>query len=692
MDIQYLKMNNKNEFKIKISILHKIMLHVAVLVFIAVGISTYLAVKEESKVLTEGLIHTGKHMARHIASSTESAFWSLNWIFVEKLLQGICEYECNEVIFAKVIKPDGEVYLASEKKYYGEKIDSSMLFEQETLLKNYFYKEKQQNGILLVRPVTIGKERWYVLLGLSRQPVRQAIKELIIRNIEWGFLILLMAVAGSFFLSRSISRPIISLADSVGIISCGNLNQKIEVKSKDEVGLLSHAFKRMIKNLNTAKGELEESEQRYRTMISTASKAGIGIVVIENDGERKGVFKYVNQGIVDLSGYSQEELLNMTIKDLVHRDSYDELWKLFTQKPSGNLLRNTYRFIGINKKQEKIPIEISTGLTEFDGRKALVCYTRNITRRIEAEELLKNYSENLEKMVEERTAELKKTLSDLQNTQSQLLQSEKLASIGQLAAGVAHEINNPVGFVKSNLGTIEEYRIDLARLLEIYGILEAVLNKEEKQNEDKSIQKVLKDIQEIKDDIDIDFIKDDYVKVIEESLEGIDRVAKIVADLKDFAHVDKAELEHADINKGIESTLNIVWNELKYKAKVIKDLSDIPLVKCYPQRLNQVFTNILVNAAHAIDKKGEIKISTKSDNRHVEIKISDTGTGIPSEVLPKIFDPFFTTKEVGKGTGLGLNMAYNIIKKHQGTIDVESEVGKGSTFIIRLQTEPDLIE
>jgi signal transduction histidine kinase len=290
------------------------------------------------------------------------------------------------------------------------------------------------------------------------------------------------------------------------------------------------------------------------------------------------------------------------------------------------------------------------------------------------------------------TVELQKALNDLLNTQSQLMQSEKLASIGQLAAGVAHEINNPVGFVKSNLGTIEEYRIDLNRLLETYGILEAVLNNGEKPHKEKSIQKVLKEIQEIRDDIDIVFIQQDHAKVIEESIEGIDRVAKIVADLKDFARVDKAELEYADINKGIESTLNIVWNELKYKAEVTKDLGKLPLVKCYPQRLNQVFTNLLVNAAQAIDKKGEIKISTKSDNGHVEIKISDTGCGIPPEIIPKIFDPFFTTKEVGKGTGLGLNMAYNIIEKHKGTIDVVSEIGKGTTFNISLQVDPDIVE
>ncbi|MDL1962860.1 MAG: ATP-binding protein [Deltaproteobacteria bacterium] len=249
---------------------------------------------------------------------------------------------------------------------------------------------------------------------------------------------------------------------------------------------------------------------------------------------------------------------------------------------------------------------------------------------------------------------------------------------------MAHEINNPVGFVKSNLGTMNEYREDLIRLLDYYANLEATIDKESEISGNGAIHKAIEEIQKVKDEVDLDFILDDYEKVIAESLEGVARVAKIVSDLKDFSHVDKAELEHADINKGIESTINIVWNELKYKANVVKKLGDIPLIKCYPQRLNQVVMNILVNAAQAIEEKGEIRISTEADNGYVEIRISDTGSGMPPDVLSKIFDPFFTTKDVGKGTGLGLNMAYNIIQNHKGTIDVESEVGKGTTFIIRL--------
>ncbi len=222
-----------------------------------------------------------------------------------------------------------------------------------------------------------------------------------------------------------------------------------------------------------------------------------------------------------------------------------------------------------------------------------------------------------------------------------------------------------------------------------YRILGTTLGKEKDIRGDGVLQKALENVKKIEDEIGLSFILDDYKNVINESLEGMARVSKIVSDLKDFSHVDKAELVHADLNKGIESTLNIVWNELKYKAQVIKDLGKIPLVKCYPQRLNQVFMNILVNAAQAIEEKGEIRITTKADNGHVEIKISDTGKGIPPEVLPKIFDPFFTTKEVGQGTGLGLSMAYNIIQGHKGTIEVESEVGTGTTFIIRIPVETD---
>jgi PAS domain S-box-containing protein len=269
--------------------------------------------------------------------------------------------------------------------------------------------------------------------------------------------------------------------------------------------------------------------------------------------------------------------------------------------------------------------------------------------------------------------------------EAQILQSEKMASIGQLAAGVAHEINNPTGFVSSNLKTLADYQKDIFSLIKEYRELFNELKETgTKLAYPDSISDEIRRIRALESEVDIDFIMDDTPDLIKDCQEGSERIKKIVLDLKGFAHPGEQKLKYADINKGLDSTLNVVWNELKYKATVTKDYGDLPEVRCYPQQLNQVFANLLVNAAQAIEKEGEIRIMTRALDGQVEISISDTGVGIPKEDLSRLFDPFFTTKEVGKGTGLGLNVAYNIIQKHKGTVDVESEVGKGTTFMIRI--------
>ena len=192
---------------------------------------------------------------------------------------------------------------------------------------------------------------------------------------------------------------------------------------------------------------------------------------------------------------------------------------------------------------------------------------------------------------------------------------------------------------------------------------------------------------ELETEVDVDFVQEDVRELIQDCREGMDRIKKIVVDLKDFAHPGENKLVLTDINQGLASTLNVVSNELKYKASVTTQLGELPEIPCYPQQLNQVFMNILVNAAQAIETKGDISIRTEHQNGHVTVQISDTGKGIAAENISKIFDPFFTTKDVGKGTGLGMNIAYNIIEKHNGSIDVESTVGKGTTFTIKLPVE-----
>ncbi len=289
-------------------------------------------------------------------------------------------------------------------------------------------------------------------------------------------------------------------------------------------------------------------------------------------------------------------------------------------------------------------------------------------RRQEAERVLRAHNNAL--------TELNRKLSE---AQEQLLQSEKLASIGQLAAGVAHEINNPIGYVHSNLGSLANYLGDLFAL--IAAVEDAVAGLPEA---DPMRQRLAA----LRDQYDLAFLKEDLPALLEESKEGITRVKKIVQDLKDFSRVDTSqEWQLADLHAGLDSTLNIVRNEIKYKADVAKEYGTLPQVECLPSQLNQVFMNLLVNAAHAMKDKerGTITLRTGADQEgEVWVEVADDGCGIPPENLKRIFDPFFTTKAVGKGTGLGLSLSYGIVQKHQGRIEVSSKEGEGTTFRVTL--------
>jgi len=274
--------------------------------------------------------------------------------------------------------------------------------------------------------------------------------------------------------------------------------------------------------------------------------------------------------------------------------------------------------------------------------------------------------------------ELKQVNARLCEAQDKLMQSEKLASIGQLAAGVAHEINNPIGYIFSNFGTLEKYIADLFSMLSAYQEAEPAL----------AGHPAAARLRALREDIELDFLKDDIPTLMSESKEGITRVRLIVQNLKDFSRVDTTqEWVLADLHHGIDSTLNIVNNEIKYKADVVKEYGAIPDIECLPSELNQVFMNLLVNASHAIQaERGSITIRTGSgeDGSTVWVEVADNGSGIAKDNLSRIFDPFFTTKPIGKGRGLGLSLSYGIVKKHFAQIDVTSEVGIGTTFRVTL--------
>ncbi|MBT4140122.1 MAG: GHKL domain-containing protein [Candidatus Latescibacteria bacterium] len=282
-------------------------------------------------------------------------------------------------------------------------------------------------------------------------------------------------------------------------------------------------------------------------------------------------------------------------------------------------------------------------------------------------------------------AELEKTHAELKQAQVQLLQSEKMASIGQLAAGVAHEINNPLGFVKSSLGRLREYTQDLTTLVENYGGICRHID----ESDMRAACDALQQLREFESKIDASFKMEDMPVLVDDAARGVERVAKIVQDLREFSHVDKPNEQIFNLNSCLKTTLTIVWHELKYKASVKTDYGPIPDITGHPMQLNQVFVNLLVNAAQAIEDFGEISVCTFEDDKgHVCVAISDTGCGMSEDVQKRIFEPFFTTKEVGQGMGLGLSMCYNIVKRHQGEIQVDSQEGKGSTIVVSLPKDP----
>ena len=322
---------------------------------------------------------------------------------------------------------------------------------------------------------------------------------------------------------------------------------------------------------------------------------------------------------------------------------------------------------------------------------------RDVTERRVAENALRRAHDNLEHTVHQRTAQLAEDIrqrqsaeeelrrrnieltelnQQLSRTQQQLVQSDKLASIGQLAAGVAHEINNPIGYIFSNFGTLQSYLDSLFTMLDAYQQAEVAIV-------DPAVAARLR---AMRDQVELEFLRTDIPTLMQESKEGIVRVRHIVQDLKDFSRVDsQQEWVWADLRQGIDSTLNIVANEVKYKADVVREYGEIPDIECLPLQINQVAMNLLVNAAHAIGAtRGRIEVRTGCDGDNVWFSVSDNGSGIAPENLGRIFDPFFTTKEVGKGTGLGLSLSYGIVQKHHGRIEVESAPGQGTTFRVTL--------
>lgn len=278
---------------------------------------------------------------------------------------------------------------------------------------------------------------------------------------------------------------------------------------------------------------------------------------------------------------------------------------------------------------------------------------------LESEARYRALSESLKQRVQEQ-------VKTIESAQRQLYQAEKMASVGQLAAGVAHEINNPIGFIRSNLSTAQAYVQKIGRLAAPFKSRDMVELAAAWQRND------------------IDFLLGDFAALLEESIGGADRVARIVADLKGFSNVDRAEDELVDLNESIRSVCNVASSQVRERAEVLLDLGDIPRLHCNAGRLNQVFLSLLLNAAQAMPKRGEIRIRSRFEDNEIRISFMDNGKGIEEALLARIFDPFFTTRDVGQGTGLGLTVSRDTVQAHGGRIEAKSKVSEGTTFTLYL--------
>jgi len=404
------------------------------------------------------------------------------------------------------------------------------------------------------------------------------------------------------------------------------------------------------------------------------------------EADINGKFVFVNNAMCRILGYTREELIGQKYWHLLDEPTLKTLYAAVDRSYKTNEPIRVLDMEAIRKDGTKLITETSVSIiidTEgtFIGFRGI---SRNVTRRRQMEETLKKNQEELIRKNEEidtnrkniqiTLERLEKAYEEQKSSQLKILQQEKMASIGQLAAGVAHELNNPMSFISSNLGTLNKY---VNRLLDFI----SVQSEEIKSLENAAaVRKVNKKRKELKLD---DIIGDIHV-MIKESLDGAERVKKIVYELNCFSRMDEEEYKSADINECIESAITIVRNELKYRSTLEKDYGKLPRIKCYPRQINQIFVNLLINAVQSIAEQGTIRIKTWHEDGSAWMEVSDTGSGIQQENLVKIFEPFFTTKDAGEGTGLGLSITYEIVQRHKGEITVKSELGKGTTFTIRI--------
>jgi len=499
-----------------------------------------------------------------------------------------------------------------------------------------------------------------------------------------SFLLLLSTLAligiGSYII-WDIVKSIRGIFKDLGEMSPGAQQETVS-GSKDELQVMESSIEVLSKKIVE---DMEALQYSAELVEKTKSELNEALLHAENIMDSMGdalivvgpalKVKRVNQSAKKLLGYREEDLLGRSI---------DVLFKeIFLSDFSTDALIADKRMCFITREKQEIPVDVSIRPLNDPkgGHRGHVVVARDMRMTLKLVSRLKAANRSLEESLKKRTADIEKIYTDLKAKDTQILQQEKMASLGMLATGIAHEINNPVGYINSNLEMLQD---DLERIISYMHLLEQGLSAiAGEPNQDRREQEVAQ-FKEICSKMEIDRHARESAEIVQESRQGLDRIKQIIHDLKRFSHTGESQEESVDLNQEIQSTLNIVGHELKYKAKIVKDFGCLPLFTCYPHQLNQVFMNLLVNASQAIEERGTITIRTFTQEGSLFITIQDDGPGIPPANLKQIFEPFFTTKAPGKGSGLGLYLSRGLVEKSGGRLSVESTPGEGSTFTIEL--------
>ncbi|WP_241407954.1 ATP-binding protein [Clostridium beijerinckii] len=594
-------------------------------------------------------------ITRLAALSYQDPIWNLNIVGIKEISDALLEDEEIGYIQVKA-KGNGEIY----NKYKKDDIYS----EQNLIIR----KVNVLKDEIPIGEITVGITRYYKSRVIENYIIATIIRILVMVLLLW------LAIS---IVSRIVTKSIYELSIGTDEISNGNLTHRLFINSRDEIGELAIKFNNMAQNLynmiqqrNEAINELKSSEEKFNKAFNYSADV-IAIVRLSDK-----LYIEINQAFLQTFGYKREDIIGHYSDEFNLWKNKEHRLKVIQILDSGGMLRNEE--ITWNTKYGEVRVGLfSTEIIEIDCVECIIFVWNDITERKKISEELKRVNDELEDKVNERTKQLMQTLAELEeqhnklkSAQAKLIQSEKMASLGTLVAGVAHEINNPINYIYLSSKVLD---------MDLYNFKEELM--------------------ELLDNADDDVLNffeqyfNKFSKSIINILDGSNQVTTIVNDLRLFSRLDEAIKKEIDVSEALETTIRLVKTQYTKQIKFIKNFQTNKKIVCYPSQLNQVFLNIIVNACHSIVEKqndlvyennGLIVISVFDNNKEIIVEFCDNGCGMTKDTISRIFEPFFTTKPMGQGTGLGMSISYGIIEKHNGSIEVESKVGEGSTITIHI--------